>query len=159
MSRTVRRILLLLVVATATLYTLRQDPDSMSGTVPTGSSSTGSGGVTVMEAGERAVLEAFARRRSDVVVEIEGTVQRLLDDDERGSRHQRFILELPGSHTVLVSHNIDLAPRVPIQAGDWLALRGEYEWNERGGVLHWTHHDPRGDRQGGWIRHEGRDYR
>ena len=30
---------------------------------------------------------------------------------------------------------------------------------ERGGVLHWTHHDPDGRRPGGWLEHEGRRYR
>lgn len=158
MSRSVIRALLLLVVAAAGFYALRQDGGSRFGTLPE-TSFPDSGLDSSARAGERAVLDAFAERRSNVVVELYGTVQRVLDDDEQGSRHQRFILELPGAHTVLVSHNIDLAPRVPIARGDAVRVRGEYEWNERGGVLHWTHHDPRGDREGGWIRHERRTYR
>ena len=106
-----------------------------------------------------AVETLFAERRSGVFVEIEGEVLRMLADDERGSRHQRFIVELAGGHTLLISHNIDLASKVPIRRGDRVAVRGEYEWNDRGGLLHWTHDDPQGRRTGGWIRHRGEIYR
>jgi hypothetical protein len=109
-------------------------------------------------AGERAVLEAFAAKRSGVVVEVHGRVLKELADDDEGSRHQKFLMELAGGHTLLVSHNIDLAPRVPLDRGDEVEIRGQYEWNDRGGVLHWTHHDPRGRRPGGWIRHGGKAY-
>lgn len=110
-------------------------------------------------AGEAAILEAFEQGRSDLEVEIEGVVQRLLADDNQGSRHQRFIVELSGGHTVLIAHNIDLAKRVPLAAGDRVTIGGEYEWNDRGGVIHWTHHDPRGQRRGGFVRHRGEEYR
>ena len=109
--------------------------------------------------GDAAIRDAFAQRRSDLVVELRGTVDRILRDDLDGSRHQRFILRLGSGHTLLVAHNIDLAPRVPLERGADLRLRGEYEWNERGGVLHWTHHDPDQRRPGGWIRLDGRTYR
>ena len=104
------------------------------------------------------VLAAFREQRSDVLVEVLGEVDRVLPDDNEGSRHQRFILELANGHTLLVAHNIDLAPKVPLQQGDDVRVRGEYEWNDKGGVLHWTHHDPRGKHEGGWIRHAGQRY-
>jgi hypothetical protein len=103
--------------------------------------------------------EAFQGRRSGVMVEGVGKVTRILADDREGSRHQRFILLLESGQTLLVSHNIDLAERVPIRPGDRLELRGQYEWNDRGGVVHWTHHDPEGRRNGGWIRLGDREYR
>ena len=106
------------------------------------------------------LLRLFEERRSGVVVEGYGTIARILPDDTEGSRHQRFILEVGQAQTLLISHNIDLAPRVDdIREGDTIRFRGQYEWNERGGVVHWTHHDPNGRRPGGWIRHRGRDYR
>ena len=50
----------------------------------------------------------------------------MLKDDLEGARHQRFV----------ISHNIDLAPRVPMALGDHLEARGRYEWNAEGGLLH-----------------------
>jgi hypothetical protein len=101
----------------------------------------------------------FQRRASDVQVRGAGTVLRTLSDDNEGSRHQRFILELPSGHTLLVAHNIDLAPRIDsLKKGDRVEFFGEYEWNDRGGVIHWTHHDPQGRHVGGWLKHQGRTY-
>lgn len=105
------------------------------------------------------IAELVREQRSGVMVELAGHASRILKDDLKGSRHQRFILRLANGHTVLVSHNIDLAPRVPLQPGDALSVRGQYEWNSKGGVVHWTHHDPRGRREGGWVLHDGRMYR
>lgn len=101
----------------------------------------------------------YAGHRSGVWVTASGRVARVLADDRRGDRHQRFVLRLADGHTVLVAHNIDLAPRVPLRAGSRVTVRGRYEWNERGGVLHWTHRDPRGRQAGGWIEVDGRRYR
>lgn len=109
--------------------------------------------------GEQALAAAFERRQSDVQVQGSGRVSRILADDNEGSRHQRFIVQLPSGQTVLVAHNIDLADRVAsIKSGDPVEFYGEYEWNERGGVIHWTHRDPQGVHQAGWIKHGGRTY-
>jgi Protein of unknown function (DUF3465) len=102
-----------------------------------------------------AVAAAYERRESNVQVEGAGVVVRVLGDDNDGSRHQRFIVELPSGQTVLISHNIDLAPRVSsLAAGDRVQFYGEYEWNNKGGVVHWTHHDPAGRHPDGWVRRE-----
>lgn len=88
-----------------------------------------------------------------------GTVVRVLPDDNDGSRHQRFILRLPSGRTVLVAHNIDLAPRVVgIKGGDTIEFNGEFESNRQGGVIHWTHHDPQARHIAGWLKHNGRTY-
>lgn len=102
---------------------------------------------------------AFEQRKSDVQVQGSGTVTRLLRDDNKGSRHQKFILKLSSGHTILIAHNIDLAPRInAIAKGDVVRFYGEYEWNKKGGVVHWTHHDPNGRHTGGWLKHNGRTY-
>jgi len=105
----------------------------------------------VPAAADGVIEQAIAGQRSGVWVDTDGRITRLLADDNEGSRHQRFILALDSGDTVLVAHNIDLAERIPLGKGDRIAVRGRYEWNERGGVIHWTHHDPDGRIQGGWV--------
>lgn len=101
----------------------------------------------------------FHRQQSDVQVTGSGRVIKILADDLKGSRHQRFILQLPPGITVLVAHNIDLAPKLHgLKAGDTVEFYGEYEWNTRGGVIHWTHDDPAGRHVDGWLKFNGQLY-
>ena len=106
-----------------------------------------------------ALQNAYTNRQSDIQVKGAGKVTKLLRDDLDGSRHQRFILMLGSGETLLVSHNIDLAPRInSLKVGDVVEFHGEYEWNDKGGVVHWTHHDPDGRHIAGWIKHQGNTY-
>lgn len=100
----------------------------------------------------------FQNRVSGKMVQFQGTVKKVLSDDNDGSRHQRFIVALASSHTVLVAHNIDLAPRVPLKTHQQIKIFGQYEWNNKGGVVHWTHTDPAGKHAAGWIEYQGRIY-
>lgn len=105
------------------------------------------------------VAAAFESHRSNVQVQGSGEVSRVLPDDREGSPHQRFIVRLPSGKTLLVAHNIELANRVAsLRAGDHVEFSGEYQWNAQGGVLHWTHRDPRHSHADGWIKHNGRTY-
>jgi Protein of unknown function (DUF3465) len=98
--------------------------------------------------------EAFDGRKSNLWLVGSGEVIKILPDDDKGSRHQRILVKVNLGQTVLIAHNIDLAERVAnLQAGDMIQFYGEYEWNEKGGVVHWTHHDPAGKKTGGWIKH------
>lgn len=109
--------------------------------------------------GNQTISDAYRAQRSDVQVMGEGIVKRMLSDDLDGSRHQRFLLQLDNRQTVLIAHNIDLAPRIDnLQKGDTVAFFGEYEWNNQGGVVHWTHHDPGARHVDGWLKHRGRTY-
>ena len=109
---------------------------------------------------DNSVARAFASRASDVQVEGEGTVVRLLPDDLNGHRHQRFIIRLASGQTLLIAHNIDIASRIDgLAVGDTVRFNGEYVWNEKGGVVHWTHHDPQGRHVTGWLQHNGRTFK
>ncbi len=105
------------------------------------------------------ISTAYLNKESDVQVSGSGEVVKILPDDNVRSRHQKFIVKLSDSSTVLIAHNIDLAPRIDtLEKGDFVKFHGEYEWNDRGGVVHWTHHDPRGKHPGGWIEFDGTRY-
>lgn len=103
---------------------------------------------------------AYQQQKSGVQLSGQGKVIAILPDDNEGSRHQRFILVINDQHTVLVAHNIDLAPRLDrLQKGDTVEFYGEYEYNPKGGVIHWTHHDPQGRHVEGWLKHKGVVYK
>jgi len=108
---------------------------------------------------DQVLANAFTNHESSLQVEGEGRVIRILADDNEGSRHQRFILQLESGQTLLVAHNVDLASRIAgLTVGDSVAFNGVYEWNAQGGVIHWTHRDPDGGHVAGWINHGGRTY-
>ena len=105
------------------------------------------------------LARAFKQRQGNVQVQGQGTVVKLLPDDLKGSRHQRFLIQLASGQTLLIAHNIDLAPRIEaLQIGDTVYFYGEYEWNSKGGVIHWTHHDPKSRHVNGWLKHKGNTY-
>ncbi len=115
--------------------------------------------VQVAPAQSDALDQAFTAEASGTQVTGQGTVTRLLSDDNDGSRHQRFILTLASGQTLLVAHNIDVAPRIAsLKVGDTVAFNGVFEWNDKGGVIHWTHRDPGGRHQAGWLKHAGQTY-
>jgi hypothetical protein len=88
-----------------------------------------------------------------------GRVIRILSDDRDGSAHQRFIIQLDGGNTLLIAHNIDLAPRLAgLTVGESVIVAGEFAPNDRGGLVHWTHHDPAGRHVPGYIEWRGRRY-
>jgi hypothetical protein len=104
------------------------------------------------------VIAAFEKKRSGIMVEVSAKIVHILPDDNEGDRHQRFLVEMSRGPTLKIAHNIDLAKRIPARKGDRIRVKGQYEYNDKGGVIHWTHHDPRGRHEGGWIDHDGRRY-
>jgi hypothetical protein len=103
--------------------------------------------------------QLYEQQKSNNQLEVSGEVIKLLSDDHVGKRHQRFIIKLETGLSLLIAHNIDLADRIDsLKEGDIVTVYGEYEWNEHGGVLHWTHHDPKKRHIDGWIKHQGKTY-
>jgi Protein of unknown function (DUF3465) len=114
---------------------------------------------TSASSADQALAAAFENQQSNIQVQGGGQVSRVLPDDNDGSRHQRFLVRLASGQTLLIAHNIDLANRVDaLRAGDAVEFYGEYEWNAKGGVVHWTHRDPEHRHVDGWIKHNGRTY-
>ncbi|MCU4332108.1 DUF3465 domain-containing protein [Acinetobacter pittii] len=114
---------------------------------------------TLSNNGVDTVKAAYEQRQSNVQVQGSGRVKAILRDDNDGSRHQKFILVLKNGLSILIAHNIDLAPKISnLNKGDIVEFYGEYEYNPKGGVLHWTHHDPQGRHESGWLKHDGQIY-
>ncbi|BCI77751.1 DUF3465 domain-containing protein [Vibrio cholerae] len=112
-----------------------------------------------LHANDAVLQQAYQSQQSDLQVQGFGQVVKVLPDDNDGSKHQKFILKLNSGQTLLVAHNIDLAPRIPnLKVGDSVEFYGEYEWNKKGGVLHWTHKDPQNRHAHGWLKHNGQLY-
>lgn len=107
----------------------------------------------------RDIASAFDNHKNLASVTVSGSIVSILSDDTDGDRHQRFIIKLSNAQTVLIVHNIAIAPRVTsIAITESIFIHGEYIWNSEGGLIHWTHHDPTGTHEDGWIQYRGKTY-
>lgn len=106
------------------------------------------------------IRQLFTGMRSDIQVEAEGEIVHILPEDTDETPHQNFLVELSNDITLKISHNTKVAPRVPIRKGDTIRFHGEYEYNSKGGVVHWTHRTlgTRNKHPHGWLLHKGKKY-
>lgn len=153
--RTVFRILLTIITAVLGKKTASNRKK------PTTTTSRRSNASRPTPAGDHTIAQLFARKQSDTIVEADGTILKILPDDlydEDGSgQHQQFLVQVPGDVTIKIAHNLKFG-RAPVREGDRIQFKGEYEWNDRGGCVHWTHHDPKQWREDGWIEYAGKRY-
>lgn len=148
-----KKLLLIFIVLIAGYkFLFNQDSQSLNAAQPSAT-------VRSIDNEDSLISNAYANHKSDIQVSGKGIVIKILPDDNQGSKHQKLVIKLASGQTVLIAHNIDLAPRVSsIRKGDMIQFYGEYEWNEKGGVIHWTHHDPNGSHVAGWLKHNGKTY-
>ena len=147
------KLLLIVAIAAAAYFALVPGPGTPETPIRPGAP------LVTHDSGDASLENVIANRLSNQQVAGQGIVVKVLPDDTNGSRHQRFIVRLNSGRTILMAHNIDLAKRIDtLRSGDIVAFYGEYEWNPKGGVIHWTHHDPQGRHAAGWIKHDGLTY-
>ncbi len=145
-----KKFLLILIVGIAVYGFVQQAPKSFS---------ISSFFSSEISTSDLSLEKAFKNNQSDIQVGGSGKVIKILPNDTQGSRHQKFILKLNSGQTILIAHNIDIAPRISaLNVGDHINFYGKYEWNPKGGVVHWTHHDPSDRHEGGWLNHGGKIY-
>src|SRR5690242_4437998 len=107
---------------------------------------------------DRALCDAYAGQRSHVEVVADGTITRLLGVRPGvESPHEGFLLRLASGCTLIVrvEVNTDFTGTIPLRPGERVSVKGEYEYYPLGGVIHWTHHDPRGRHENGYIDADG----
>lgn len=110
---------------------------------------------------DAAVCAAYSAGRSGVEVVADGTVTRVLGVQQgRVSPHEGFLFRLASvcSVVVRVEANTDFTGPIPLTTGERVVVKGEYEYYSRGGVIHWTHRDPRGRHENGYIEAGGHSY-
>lgn len=116
-----------------------------------------------------AAINAIQSHRSGQEVTIEGTVAQPPRFSKGPSgRHEDFIIEVSSGtgeqQLILVAHNVDIAPEVPFDEGEVSAgtadviVHGELDIDRSGPVIHFTHHDPSGRHQPGFIKYRGATY-
>jgi hypothetical protein len=110
-----------------------------------------------------AVYDAWLAHHSGVEVTATGSVARMLGTRTGPSgTHEGFLLHLRGAAgrglTVRVEDNTDLTGPVPLSEGESVEVRGEYVYDPRGGLIHYTHLDPRGRHAAGHILANGKVY-
>jgi hypothetical protein len=109
------------------------------------------------------VYQAWAQQSSHLEVTASGSVAKVLGTRTGPSGpHEGFLLHLRGAGgrglTVRVEDNVDLTGPIPLAPGDDVEVRGEYIYDPRGGLIHYTHRDPRGRHPDGYVRVAGRYY-
>lgn len=115
---------------------------------------------STLSTSDRILARAFKMKTSGFMVKFRGTVVRKLPDDTVGSRHQKFLVRLDSGQTLLIAHNIDLAPGIShLKTKSTVTIYGEYIWNDQEGIVHKTHRKTDGTTGGGWVRHKGVTYK
>ena len=112
-------------------------------------------------ADDTAVCSAYQAGRSRVEVVADGTVTRVFGVAPGVvSPHEGFLMRLSTGCNVIVrvEANTAFTGSFPIARGDRVTVKGEYEFYPRGGVIHWTHRDPRNRHEGGFIEIGGKTY-
>jgi hypothetical protein len=110
---------------------------------------------------DAAVCGAFSAQRSGVEVVAQGMVTRVLGVQAgRSSPHEGFLLRLDSGCAIVVrvEVNTDFTGSIPLSVGERVLVKGDYEYYSRGGVIHWTHRDPRGHHENGYVDVSGTMY-
>lgn len=103
------------------------------------------------------VLKAMNNRRNVNFIEASNmVVTKILPDDTQGLEHQKWTVRLSDGRTMQAVYNLDMCERVPLKVGDVISMGGQFIWTRQGGLLHWLHGDPKGNRPDGYVELNGK---
>ncbi|MDP3509818.1 MAG: DUF3465 domain-containing protein [Candidatus Melainabacteria bacterium] len=104
------------------------------------------------------IIQAQSQQARKVELTVTAPIKKLLREEDYREPHQRFLLILSNGTTVLVANDLQYGTYAPVQEGNVVRIHGEYIWNERGGVLHWTHKSDEPRHESGYIDFNGMRY-
>lgn len=109
-------------------------------------------------ANDAGLCQAIASRSSGVEVIADGTVAQLLGTAIGSSgAHEGFILHLESgcAATLRVETNVAFTGPVPLHIGERVVVKGEYDHDPDGEVIHFTHRELDGRHPGGYVEAGG----
>lgn len=104
------------------------------------------------------IIQAQSQQARKVELTVTAPIKKMLREEDYREPHQRFLLMLSNGTTVLVANDLQYGTYAPVQEGNVVRIHGEYIWNERGGVLHWTHKSDEPRHESGYIDFNGMRY-
>lgn len=119
----------------------------------------GKDSVAVQTTGDSEFVQAVKNHRN--VNFVEGTdmlVAKILPEDHSGSPHQLWVVKLSNGESLQAVSNLDMCETIPLKVGDKVGLGGQFIWTQQGGLVHWLHKDPHGNRPDGYVNLDGKVY-
>ncbi len=110
---------------------------------------------------DASVCRVSRANASGVEVIADGSVEQILGTQAGPSGpHEGFLLRLRSGCdlVVRVETNVDFTGPIPLRTGEYVVVKGEYESDPLGGVIHWTHRETSGRHPSGYVEAGGRYY-
>lgn len=85
-------------------------------------------------------------------------VDKLLPDDVSGRPHQKIMIRLSNGRKVQIVSNLEFCEKIPVQVGERITVGGQFVWTRNGGLVHWVHSDPKGQRKDGYVIYNNKSY-
>jgi hypothetical protein len=101
------------------------------------------------------VCSSNSYAHAEVYIPDAAVVRVLGERAGRSGEHEGFVIRA-NSQTFRVEDNVDITGPIPLHRGDVVSLLGQLECDDE--VIHWTHHDPSGRHQSGYIKVNGKLY-
>ncbi|MGH7738480.1 MAG: DUF3465 domain-containing protein [Candidatus Tyrphobacter sp.] len=110
---------------------------------------------------DAALCRAIASSANGTEVVADGTVTQILGTHPgRSGAHEGFVLHLGSGcdASLRVETNVDFTGPIPLRTGERVVVKGEYDSDPDGSVIHFTHREVRGRHPGGYVIAGGRYY-
>ncbi|MDE2483427.1 MAG: DUF3465 domain-containing protein [bacterium] len=108
-----------------------------------------------------AVCNDYGTQRSgDEVIATGHVIDVLGERAGRSGEHEGYLVKLDGNCDLLVKveTNTTITGPIALRPKERVVVKGVYIYNPLGGLIHWTHHDPRGRHVGGYVTAGGTSY-